>query len=50
VSSAPAEADLATAITPALTEYFTTMVGLILIGGLLAVVGLIVWGISRAAI
>jgi hypothetical protein len=49
VSSTAPEANLVTAITPALTEYFTTMAAVILIGGLLVVAGLILWGISNAA-
>jgi hypothetical protein len=49
VSSTAPEADLVTAITPALTEYFATMAAVMLIGGLLIVAGLILWGISQAA-
>ena len=41
--------DLTAAMTEPLADYMSTMIGLLLIGGLAAVVGLIVWGVSQAA-
>ena len=48
VTSAGAGGDRAAAMAPAV-DFTVTMVGLMLIGGLVAVVGLIVWGVSQAA-
>jgi hypothetical protein len=49
VSSASPQDDLGSAITEPLVDYMSTMVGLGLIGGLVAVVGLIIWGVIQAA-
>lgn len=49
VSSAGPQDDIVTAITEPVVDYFSTLSGLILVGGLVAVVGLIVWGISQVA-
>lgn len=49
VSSAGPQDDIGAAITDPVVDYVSTMMGLILIGGLVAVVGLIVWGVSQAA-
>ena len=49
VTSATPQDDLATAITEPMVDYMSTMVGLGLIGGVVAVVVLIVWGVTRAA-
>ena len=48
VTSVGANGDRAAAMEPAV-DFTVTMVGLMLIGGLVAVVGLIVWGVSEAA-
>jgi hypothetical protein len=37
------------ALTEPLADYLSTLMGLLLIGGLAALVGLIVWGVSQAA-
>ncbi len=47
VSAAGPEEDLGLAVTEPVVDYMSTMVGLVLIGGLVAVVGLIVWGVSQ---
>ena len=47
-TSVGAEGDRAAAMAP-VVDFIVTMVGLMLIGGLVAVVGLIVWGVSQAA-
>lgn len=49
VSSAGPQDDIGAAITDPVVDYVSTMMGLIVIGGLVAVVGLIVWGVSQAA-
>ena len=36
-------------MTEPIVDYVGAMLGLVLIGGLLAVVGLIIWGVSQAA-
>jgi hypothetical protein len=48
VTSVGANGDRAAAMEPAV-DFTVTVVGLMLIGGLVAVVGLIVWGVSQAA-
>ena len=48
VTSVGANGDRAAAMEP-VVDFTVTMVGLMLIGGLVAVVGLIVWGVSQAA-
>ncbi len=48
VSAAGPEEDLGLAVTEPIVDYMSTMVGLVLIGGLFALVGLIVWGVSQA--
>lgn len=48
VSAAGPEEDLGLAVTEPVVDYMSTMVGLVLIGGLVALVGLIVWGVSQA--
>ena len=37
------------ALTEPLADHLSTLMGLLLIGGLAALVGLIVWGVSQAA-
>ncbi len=49
VSSAGPQDDIGTAMTEPVVDYLSTMMGLILVGGVVAVVALIVWGISQAA-
>lgn len=49
VTSAGPNDDIATAITEPMVDYLTTVTGLILVGGLVAVVVLIVWGLGQAA-
>jgi hypothetical protein len=49
VTTAESPDDLAAAITEPTVDYMSTMVGLGLIGGLIAVVVLIVWGVIQAA-
>jgi hypothetical protein len=49
VTSAGPQDDIGMAITDPLVDYMSTMVGLLLIGGLVAVIGLIIWGVSQAA-
>jgi hypothetical protein len=49
VTSARSQDDLASAITEPYVDYMSTMVGLGLIGGLIAVVVLIIWGVIQAA-
>jgi len=48
VSAAGPQDDLATTVTEPVVDYVSTMAGLLLIGGLVAVVGLIVWGVTQA--
>lgn len=48
VSAAGPAEDLGLAVTEPVVDYMSTMVGLVLIGGLVALVGLIVWGVSQA--
>jgi hypothetical protein len=49
VTSPGSNADITTAMTEPVVDFTVTMVGLMLIGGLAAVVGLIVWGVSLPA-
>lgn len=49
VSSAGPQDDIGTAVTEPLVDYLGTTMGLMLVGGVVAVVALIVWGISQAA-
>jgi hypothetical protein len=49
VSSAGRQDDIGTAVTEPLVDYLGTTMGLMLVGGVVAVVALIVWGISQAA-
>lgn len=49
VSSAGPQDDIGTAVTEPLVDYLSTTMGLMLVGGVVAVVALIVWGISQAA-
>lgn len=49
VTTAGPQEDLGTAMTEPLVDYMSAMTGLLLIGGLVAVVGLIAWGVSQAA-
>lgn len=49
VTSARPQDDIGTAITEPLVDYMSTMVGLGLIGGVIAVVGLIIWGVIQAS-
>jgi hypothetical protein len=48
ITSVGAGGDLTAAMEPAV-DFTVTMVGLMLIGGLVAVIALIVWGVSQAA-
>jgi hypothetical protein len=48
VTAAGPQDDIATALTEPLAEYMTTIMGLVLVGGLVALVGLIVWGVTQA--
>jgi hypothetical protein len=49
VTMADPQEDLGAAMTEPLVDYMTSLMGLWLISGLLAVVGLIIWGVSQAA-
>ncbi len=49
VSASGPQDDLGAVTTEPLVDYMTSMVGLVLIGGLIALVGLIIWGIGQAA-
>jgi hypothetical protein len=49
VSSTGPQDDIFTAITEPVVDYLTTLMALILVGGLVAVVVLIVWGINQTA-
>jgi hypothetical protein len=49
VTSAGSQEDLVTAVTEPFVEFMGAWVGLLLIGGLVAVAALIVWGVSRSA-
>ena len=48
-TSPGSNADITTAMTEPVVDFTVTMVGLMLIGSLVAVVGLIIWGVSQAA-
>ena len=48
VTSAGPNGDVATAVTESAVDYLTTLMGLMLVGGLVAVVILIVWGLGQA--
>jgi hypothetical protein len=48
VTATAPQDDLGAAITGPLVDYTTSVVGLLLIGGLVALVGLIIWGVSQA--
>jgi hypothetical protein len=49
VTSPGSNADITTAMTEPVVNFTVTMVGLMLIGSLVAAVGLIIWGVSQAA-
>jgi amino acid transporter len=49
VTAAGPEDDVGAAMTESLVDYMSTIMGLLLIAGLVALVGLIVWGVSQAA-
>jgi uncharacterized protein involved in response to NO len=49
VKPAGADGDRAAAVMEPVVDFTVTMVGLMLIGGLVAVVALIVWGVSQSA-
>jgi hypothetical protein len=49
VTSTGSEDDIGTAVTESIVDYLGAVVGLTLIGGLVAVVVLIAWGVSQAA-
>jgi hypothetical protein len=49
VTAAGPQDDIGAAMTEPLVDYMSTLIGLLLIGGLVALVGLIVWGVSQAA-
>ena len=48
-TSTGSNAEITTAMTEPVVDFTVTMVGMMLIGSLVAVVGLIVWGVSQAA-
>lgn len=48
VTSTRPQDDISLAITEPLADYLSTLTSLMLIGGLVAVVGLIIWGVSQA--
>jgi hypothetical protein len=48
VSATGPDEDLGLALTEPVVDYMSTMVGLVLIGAGLAVVALIIWGVSQA--
>jgi hypothetical protein len=49
VSTAGPQDDIMAAMTEPLADYMSTLIGLLLIGGLVALVALIAWGVSQAA-
>ncbi len=49
VTAAGPQDDIGAAMTEPLVEYMSTLMGLLLIGGLVAFVGLIAWGVSQTA-
>lgn len=49
VTATRPDEDLTQAVTDPMVDYFSTVTGLMLIGGLIAVVGLIIWGVMQAA-
>lgn len=49
ITAAGPQDDIGAAMTEPLADYMSTMVGLLLIAGLVTLVGLIVWGVSQAA-
>lgn len=49
ISSAGPGDDIGAAMTEPLGEYMVTLMGLVLIGGIAALVGLLVWAVSQAA-
>jgi hypothetical protein len=48
VDAAGPNDDIGTALTEPMVDYMSTLMGLLLIGGLVALVGLIVWGVTQA--
>lgn len=48
VSAAGPHDDIGTALTEPFADYMSTIMGLVLIGGLVALVGLMVWGVTQA--
>jgi hypothetical protein len=48
VSAAGPQDDIGTALTEPLVDYMTAIMSLVLIGGVVALVGLIVWGVTQA--
>ncbi len=48
VSAAGPQEDIGTALTEPLVDYMTTIAGLVLIGGVVALIGLIAWGVTQA--
>jgi hypothetical protein len=48
ISAAGPQDDIGAAMTEPLVDYMSTIMGLLLIGGVVALVGLIVWGVSQA--
>lgn len=49
ITAAGPQDDIGAAMTEPLVDYMSTIMGLLLIAGLVALVGLIVWGVSQAA-
>ena len=49
VNQARTPDEIAAAVTDPFVEHVTLLIVLVLIGGLIAVAGLIAWGVSRAA-
>lgn len=48
VNAAGPQDDIGTALTDPLVEHMTTLMGVVLIGAVVAVAGLIVWGVTQA--
>jgi hypothetical protein len=48
VSAAGPNDDIGSALTEPMVDYLSTIMGLVLIGGLLAMVGVIAWGVTQA--
>lgn len=49
IAASRSQDDILTAMTEPLADYVGTLIGFVLIGGLAALVGLVVWAVSQAA-